>query len=349
MSTTTLHQLEPAAEWRAADVADSESWTLRLTREDQEELAAALAAAKAKSTDPLDLGKDDFPLEGLAGRLKGVVDVLLNGRGFMRIATLDVDRYGDDDLTLLYWGIGLHLGAPWAQNKHGHVLGDVTDQGKTIDDPTVRGNELGGIALDYHTDGSDLVGLLCLRTARTGGLSCVANAVAIHNQLVRDHPDLAAALYEPMPYDARGEQAKGTRAFYAIPAFTEHADRLFVRFIPQYILASQRHADAPRLSAEARTAIATVSEMANDPDFNVYMDLQPGEMQFINNYHVLHGRTAYEDDVAHGYKRHLKRLWLATYALTDRPGHFAALGRTHWEAKRSVSTLPAVERVSTGT
>ena len=48
------------------------------------------------------------------------------------------------------------------------------------------------------------------------------------------------------------------------------------------------------------------------------MDLQPGEMQFINNYHVLHGRTAYEDDVAHGYKRHLKRLWLATYAL-DRP------------------------------
>jgi hypothetical protein len=348
MSTTTLHQLEPAAEWRAADVADPESWTLRLTQEDQDELAGALAKAKAKSTDPLDLGKQDFPLEGLADKLQGVVEVLLNGRGFMRIATLDADRYGDDDLTLLYWGIGLHLGEPWAQNKHGHVLGDVTDQGKTIDDPTVRGNELGGIALDYHTDGSDLVGLLCLRTARTGGLSCVANAVAIHNQLVREHPDLAAALYDPMPYDARGEQAEGTRAFYAIPAFTAHAGRLFVRFIPQYILASQRHDDAPRLSTEARTAIAAVSEMANDPDFNVYRDLQPGEMQFINNYHVLHGRTAYEDDVAHGYKRHLKRLWLATYALTDRPAHFAALGRTHWEARRSVSTVPAVERVPTG-
>ena len=92
------------------------------------------------------------------------------------------------------------------------MLGDVTDQGKTIDDPTVRGNELGGIALDYHTDGSDLVGLLCLRTARTGGLSCVANAVAIHNEMVRECPDLAAALYEPMPYDARGEQADGHAA-----------------------------------------------------------------------------------------------------------------------------------------
>ena len=326
METRTLHELELAAEWRAADVADPESWTLRLSGEDQEELAGALATAKAKSTDPLDLDQDDFPLDGLAAKLRGVVELLLNGRGFARIATLDSDRFGDEDLTLLYWGIGLHLGQPWAQNKYGHVLGDVTDQGKTIDDPTVRGNELGGIALDYHTDGSDLVGLLCLRTARSGGLSCVANAVAIHNELVREHPDLAAALYEPMPYDARGEQAKGTNAFYAIPAFTEHADRLFVRFIPQYILASQRHADAPRLSPEARTAIALVSKMANDPDFNVYMDLQPGEMQFINNYHVLHGRTAYEDDMAHGYKRHLKRLWLATYALTERPAHFAALG-----------------------
>jgi hypothetical protein len=229
------------------------------------------------------------------------------------------------------------------------VLGDVTDQGKTIDDPTVRGNELGGIPLDYHTDGSDLVGLLCLRTARTGGLSCVANAVAIHNHLVRESPELAAALYEPLPYDTRGEQADGAQAFYSVPAFTEHGERLFVRFIPQYILASQRHADAPRLSSTAREAIAAASALANDPDFNVYMDLQPGEMQFINNYHVLHGRTAYEDDVAHGYKRHLKRLWLATYALTDRPPYFAALGRrSHWEARRSVSTLPTVERSAAG-
>ena len=346
MTAGALHALEPAAEWRAADIADPADWTLRLSAADHAELDDALAVAKQKSADPLELGRDDFPLDRLAAKLDGVIDTLLDGRGFARIAALDTSRYGDDDLTLLYWGIGLHLGEPWAQNQHGHVLGDVTDQGKTIDDPTVRGNELGGIALDYHTDGSDLVGLLCLRAARSGGLSCVANAVAIHNHLVRTRPDLAAALYEPLPYDARGEQADGAPAFYSVPAFTEHAGRLFVRFIPQYILASQRHPEAPRLSPLAREAIAAASALANDPDFNVYMDLQPGEMQFINNYHVLHGRTAYEDDVAHGHKRHLKRLWLATYALTDRPPHFAALGRrSHWEARRSVSTLPTVERV----
>src|SRR5580692_10247152 len=254
MTVTELQQLEPAAEWRAADVADPEAWTLRLSAQDHSELDQAISTAKAKSADPLELGREDFPLEGLAAKLDGVVDSLLNGRGFMRIATLDTARYGDDDLTLLYWGIGLHLGEPWAQNKPGHVLGEVTVQGKTIDDPTVRGNGLGGVGLDYHTDGSDLVGLLCLRTARTGGLSCVANAVAIHNQLVRESPDLAAALYDPLPYDTRGEQAEGAQAFYSVPGFTEHNGRLFVRFIPQYILASQRHLDAPRLSATAREA-----------------------------------------------------------------------------------------------
>jgi hypothetical protein len=350
MELMELTELEPAAEWRAVDVADPEVWTLRLDDADTTELDRALRTAKAKSSDPLDIGPADFPLDALSAKLEAVVDSLMNGRGFMRISSLDVERYSDDDLTLLYWGIGLHLGEPWAQNKHGHVLGDVTDQGKSITDPTVRGNEIGGIALDYHTDGSDLVGLLCLRSARSGGLSCVANAVAIHNQLVRDEPELAAALYEELPYDSRGEQADGTRPFYGVPGFTAHRGRLFVRFIPQYVLASQRHPDAPRLSETARAAVARMSSLANDPDFNVYMDLQPGEMQFINNYHVLHGRTAYEDDPAHGYKRHLKRLWLATHALgvDDRPGHFKALGRSHWEARRSVSTLAPVQRATGG-
>jgi len=341
-----LRELEPAAEWRAADVADPETWTVHLGDDDRTELHDALALAKAKSTDPLEIHLDDFPLDGLASKLDDIVDVLLNGRGFVRISALDTSAYSDEDLTLLYWGIGLHLGDPWAQNHYGHVLGDVTDQGKTIDDPTVRGNELGGIALDYHTDGSDLVGLLCLRSAREGGLSCVANAVAIHNQMVRDTPELAAALYEELPYDTRGEHPEGGTPFYLVPGFSELAGRLFVRFIPPYILASQRHPEAPRLSATARQAIATAVELANDPDLNVYMDLQPGEMQFINNYHVLHGRTAYVDDPANGYKRHLKRLWLATYALKERPSYFQALGRTHWESRRSVSTLRPVERAA---
>jgi hypothetical protein len=224
-------------------------------------------------------------------------------------------------------------------------MGDVTDQNKRLDDPTLRGNEIGGIGLDYHTDGADLIGLMCLRPAKTGGKSCVANIVAIYNELVQTRPELIAALYEPLPYDARGEQGKGNKPYYMFPIFTEHNERLFVRYVPQYVLASQKHPEAPRLSDAAREAISVVSEMARQPKYNVYMDLQPGDIQFINNYHVLHGRSAYEDDVANGYKRHLKRLWLSTRYLKERPSYFRRREHSHWADNISVSKIKAVDRV----
>lgn len=333
-----LEELETDAEWRSADVADESAWTLHLDDDDHAELDRALHHARTVSDDPLSLRREHFPLEGLQDRFDGLLDALIDGRGFVRISALDVDRYRDDELALLYWGIGLHLGEPWPQNKHGHVLGDVTDQGKAADDPTARGNEFGGIRLDYHTDGSDLVGLLCLRPATEGGLSCVANAVAIHNELVRTRPDLAAVLYGELPQDLRGEGKPGRLPYFMTAPFTRHDGRLFVRFIPGYIHASQRHPEAPRLTDVQKEAIRTAVDLANDPDFHVTMDLRPGEMQFINNYHVLHGRTAYVDDVASGQKRHLKRLWLATDRFAQRPAQFAEPAE-HWLAKRSVSRV----------
>ena len=332
-----MKPLETHIDWTSADVADPSVWTVALDAEDARELDAALARAKSVSHDLLDLGREHFPLDRVARKLEAIARELIDGRGFTRISALDARRYSDDDLTMLYWGIGLHLGDPWPQNAKGHVMGDVTDQGKRLDDPTFRGNELGRVALDYHTDGADLIGLMCLRKARNGGLSCVANAVAIYNALLQSRPDLAQVLFAPLPYDLRGEQAPGAKPFYTFPVFTEHRDRFFIRFIPAYIRASQRHAEAPRLTPLALEALDAVSAMARDPRFNVYMDLERGEMQFINNYHVLHGRTAYED--APGHKRHLKRLWLATHYLKDRPAHFRRNVDHHWAKNRSVSRI----------
>ena len=334
----TPRVLEPQCEWTSAEVADEEAWTERFDAAEQAELDAALRHALECSDDVLELGRDDFPLPTLHDRLLGIEDDLVNGRGFVRLRGIDRRAYSQTEMEILYWGIGAHLGLPWAQNKHGHVLGDVTDQAKGIDDPTARGNELGGIALPFHCDGSDLVGLMCLENGRSGGLSAVANSVRIHNQLVAERPDLAAALYDELPYDFRGEQPEGGKPYYTVPVFTEWEDRLFVRCIPPYIWASQRHPEAPRLTAEQREALGEVVRMADDPTNHVTMELLPGDMQFINNYHVLHGRTAYEDDRAAGQIRHLKRLWLETTVLTSRPPYFAN-NRSHWSERRTASRL----------
>lgn len=330
--------LETASGWRASDVAHADDWTLRLSDKDIAELDAALQMAKAKGGDLLDVTKKDFPLPVLRAKLAEIEDELINGCGFFLIRGLPVGRYSDDDASLIYWGIGMHLGKPWPQNRHGHLLGDVTDQGKTGADPTSRGNEIGGVAFPYHSDGADLVGLMCLRKAKSGGISTVANAVAIHNDLVRTRPDLAALLYEPQPYDYRGEEPEGGKPWYSVPVFTEHAGRLFVRYIRPYIESSQRHAAAPRLTPEVREALDLVDAMCASPDYNVFMDLEPGDMQFVNNFHVLHARTAYEDWPERNRKRHLKRLWLETRRLEDRPDHFRNFS-AHWAEKRTKSDL----------
>ncbi|HEX3597627.1 MAG TPA: TauD/TfdA family dioxygenase [Polyangiaceae bacterium] len=331
--------LETGCEWRAEDVRDPANWTEVLSDAELAELDRAVAACRDRSAALLAVGKDDFPLPTLGARLKRIERELMEGRGFVLIRGLPRERYSNDDMCLAYWGIGAHLGTPWPQNHHGHVLGDVTDQGKTLEDPTARGNELGSIGLDYHCDGSDLIGLLCLQTARSGGLSAVANSVALHNELVRQHPELARELYEQQPYDFRGEQPSGARGWYPMPVFTRWGERLFVRLIAAYIFASQRHADAPRLTPAARAALKWMHAEAESGRYSVTMDFQPGDMQFINNYHVLHGRTSYVDDRADGKVRHLKRLWLETESLKDRPPHFRNHGRTHWAAKKSISRL----------
>lgn len=331
--------LEPQCEWTADEVADKSLWTEHLEPHEVEEIEAALRHAQTVSDDLLTIGKADFPLPTLSARLKRIERELIDGRGFVRIRGLPRERFDNDEMCLIYWGVGAHLGKPWAQNRHGHMLGDVTDQGKRIDDPTARGNELGGIKLGYHCDGSDLVGLMCLRNGISGGLSAVANSVALHNELVRTRPDLAAALYEPLPYDFRGEQAPGRKPFYLVPAFTDWGGRLFVRLITPYILASQRHPEAPRLTELQREALQWMDDAAESGRWSVMMAFEPGDMQFVNNYHVLHGRTAYEDDRASGQVRHLKRLWLETEVLADRPPYFQNQLSDHWVKKASISRL----------
>jgi hypothetical protein len=333
--------LEPQAEWRRGDVADARQWTTVLSEKEKQELDAALRHAQAKSGDLLDITKDDFPLPTLGRRLTAFNEELINGRGFGLIRGIERARYSNDEMCMLYWGVGMHLGKPWAQNKHGHLLGDVTDQGKTSDDPTARGNEIGGDALPYHSDGSDLIGLLCLARPASGGLSMVANAVTIHNDMVRTRPELAAELYKPQPYDFRGEEAPGGKPWYVIPTFTAHAGRLFTRYIGRYIHASQRHEGAPRLTPLAKEGLAMLDRLANDPAYNVVMDFQPGDMQFVNNYHVLHSRSPYVDDRAAGHVRHLKRLWLETPLIADRPKWFENRVGLHWGEKRTISRLDA--------
>jgi alpha-ketoglutarate-dependent taurine dioxygenase len=330
----TLEPLETHCEWRREELADG--YVYEFTAEQLDELDAALAYAEAQADDVLDITRATFPLPALGPELVRITDELINGRGVVLLRGLPVEQYGKERASKIYWGVGTHLGEPWPQNAKGHLLGDVTDHGRDVRDPTSRGNEIGGYAFPFHSDGSDLVGLFCLDAGARGGASLVANAVTMHNDLVREQPDVAAELYEPMPYDLRGEQPPGAKGWYTMPVFSRCRNRLFVRYIRPYIESSRRHEDAPRPAEAAREAMNLLDAMCADPQYHVSMMLQPGDMQFVNNYHVLHGRDSYEDDRPAHRIRHLKRLWLETDLLAnDEKPEWFRLGRTdnYWASK----------------
>ena len=315
MTALDVMPLEETCEWRSRDIGDN--YVFVLSDAHVEELDAALQFAESQCDDVLDVTREQFPLPTLGPDLEQLQHELINGRGVVLIRGLPIARYDKERASTIYWGVGMHLGRPWPQNAKGHLLGDVTDQGRALNDPNARGNEIGAVKFPFHSDGSDLVGLFCLHPGASGGASLVANALTVHNDLVRTDPDLAAELYAPFAYDFRGEQAPGGKPWYTMPIFSRYGDRLFVRYIRPYIEAARRHEGAPQPSPAAREAMDRVDAMCADPTYHVSMMLQPGDMQFVNNYHVLHARDAYVDRRDAGQIRHLKRLWLETEVLAE--------------------------------
>src|SRR5947208_8125823 len=126
---------------------------------------------------------------------------------------------------MAFLGLGLHWGSLRSQNRQGHLLGHVRDLGLTSQDPNVRIYQTSE-RQNYHTDSCDVVGLLCLHPARSGGLSNLVSSVTIFNEMRRRRPELARVLFEPIETDRRGEAAAGQKPYFCIPVFNWHAGLL---------------------------------------------------------------------------------------------------------------------------
>ena len=139
----------------------------------------------------------------------------------------------------------------------------------------------------------------------------------------RDCPALAAALFDPIATDRRGEVPAGQKPYLEIPVFNWHAGLMSTMYQRQYIDSAQRFPDAMRLTPLHVEALDRFDALANDARLNFLMRLAPGDMQFVHNHTMLHDRTAFEDDPDPARRRHLLRLWLASPLARALPPVFA--------------------------
>jgi hypothetical protein len=314
MRTTDAHRApitSPAA-WRAADVADPTGWTIELTEGQRHELAEVARSARVAGLTIATIADEDVSLPSLAPVLDHVVEDLRRGRGFVLIRGFPVDVLDPVEVELAYLSLGLELGTPVSQDAAGTLLGHVRDERVECTGPEVRLYRTRD-RQDFHTDGADIIGLLCLHGARSGGESKLASSYAVYNEILRRRPDLLEVLYEPMWWDRNGEEAAGEDPAFPLPVLHDVGGEPRIFYIGWYIRDAQRHPNVPRLTGEQREALDLIETIANDRAFHVEMDFRPGDVQLLNNAKILHSREAFEDDDALDERRHLLRLWLSAH------------------------------------
>jgi hypothetical protein len=313
--------VEPSA-WYGPEMTGRADWIELLHEAEIAEIESAVRRLAESDIDPTTLLREDFPLPTLAPRLPGIMDPVLNGRGFVLLRGLPVERWSRRESILAFLGLGLHWGNARSQNAQGHILGHVKDQGLSSKDPNVRIYQTRE-RQNYHTDSSDVVGLLCLCPAKSGGLSSLVSTVTIFNEMRRRRPDLASVLFEPIETDRRGEVPPGQKPYFRIPIFNWHAGLLTTIYHRPYIESARRFPDVRPLTPVQIEALDCFDALSNDPALHVFMELRAGDIQLVHNHTLLHDRTAFEDWPEPGRKRHLLRLWLAPREARVLPPAFA--------------------------
>jgi hypothetical protein len=296
--------------WVAPEMACDPSWIEVFTPEELSALDQSLRRFKATGKPVAEMERADFPVGPVRDRLDRLVIELRSGRGFVVLRGLPATDYSDEDVGLLFYAIGLHLGRPLKQNPRGDLLGHVFDQGQPFGKMDVRGSQTNAF-LPFHSDSSEIVGLLCLRPAKSGGSSSVSSVVSVYHDLARSNPELIAPLAEGYRY-IRREIAMGDTPVtrHPVPVFGVTDDVVSCRLVPTQIEAAARKLGEP-IEGLKRTALDALNALTADDRYRLDMDLHQGDIQFVNNYVVLHSRSAYEDYAEPERKRHMLRLWLA--------------------------------------
>ena len=195
-----------------------------------------------------------------------------------------------------------------SQSARGDLLGLVRDETPPGEPESARGYT-SRRELSLHVDLAQIVGLMCVRQARSGGASQYASGLAVYEEIRARRPDLLPILERGFPYHRRGEEALGQPQItpYNIPVFSERDGRVSVFMVREIINAAYRELKRS-FTPEEIDAIDTFRATAHDLLFETR--LEPGEASFLNNYAIMHARSEFEDWADPLKNRLMLRLWL---------------------------------------
>ncbi len=297
--------------WRGADMAARDGeWLYTLSDTEIAELDDAMRRTREREI--LAIGRDEFTLPTLGTVFDAMRRELSQGRGFVVIRGIPVRDYDIEESARVYWGLGKYFGNARAQNGKGHVLGHVCDLGARYDafkNPGKTRIYQTKVRQLFHTDGVDIVSLLCLQKSKSGGESSVSSSVTVHDEMWRRDKALWATMYEPFWRDRRGEVPEGKKPYYPSAMFHYHEGLLSTTFSRDYAESCDRFPELPPMTDMQVAALDLFDAITEENRLD--MEFEPGDVQLLHNHQVLHARADFEDWPEIERKRHLLRLWLS--------------------------------------
>jgi alpha-ketoglutarate-dependent taurine dioxygenase len=257
------------------------------------------------------LRPEQFDCPSIARTMALVQDRLARGSGFAVLTGLPFDRWNERAARAITWLLCHFVAAPVMQKWTGTRVYDVRDTGAKLAHGVRR--SVTNLKQDLHTDGpwlpttADYMALACIRQAGSGGMSRIASLVAAHNWLRRTHPRLLQRLYAGFWWDRQAEHGPGERPANFLPIYSWEGRRLRVRYYDDYIRNGQRLMEEP-LDGQGTDALAAMRDFVEAPENCFEFRLDRGQIFFLNNHLIAHGRTAFVDTSTGD--RLLLRFWL---------------------------------------
>jgi len=310
---TFTRPIDGPSAWVRHDVR-TEDWRVELSNACLDEIRRVVDELRAYPLPTVVLGADDFGMPACREAMSRARDILASGVRFAIVDRLPMAEINAAEATAIYWLLSSMISRPVAQKLDGTLIYDVLDTGQeALPGSGVRPDKT-NIEIRFHNDNAyndtppDYVGLLCLRKAMSGGHSRVISFHTAHNALLVRFPEMLARLYEPFWFDRQREFHSGENPIFAAPVFEGGAE-IKARFSVHQINSGYALRGEP-IDAAGATAVSTMLEIFEDDALSIDFDLEPGQMQFVDNRALGHSRTAFVDYSEPEQKRHLVRLWL---------------------------------------
>jgi alpha-ketoglutarate-dependent taurine dioxygenase len=306
--------IEGASAWRRGDIR-SEDYRVVLDGPCLDEILRVADEIRNHPLPTILRTPADFDMTNCHAAMADVRRILKQGVRFAVVDRLPLDELSQDEAQCIYWLLSSMVARPVAQKLDGTMIYDVHDTGaQALPGSGIRPDKT-NIEIRFHIDNAynttppEIVGLLCLKTAKSGGTSRVLSFHTVHNALLARHPEHLPRLYQPFWFDRQKEFFSGEPETFFAPVFEDEEGELRARFSVHQINGGYAMKGKP-VDNEGAAALAAALDIFEEPDIAMNFEFAPGEIQFVDNRTLGHSRTEFEDYPEPEHRRHLVRLWL---------------------------------------